>query len=257
MVDLGRLGRCDVIPTSEVPVSWLGSLMWLAGLALVSFLVTWIFTDKIRMRRTPYIGLLTAVTVVIGWGYVRWAGLGLADVLLNRWALGLLVAPIVGAFLTVGIRRLPVGQPLHGRRLVVAILWEGGVYGIAEGLLLSTLPVLMTWQMVDALGWSGLGGAVGRWTLPTLASVAVIVVHHLGYWEYRNGLLRPIAAGCGLMSIGYLITGSPIAPVVAHIIAHVSGLQHGGELPPHEHGAPPESYELRVADSMEHVAGRR
>jgi hypothetical protein len=69
--------------------------------------------------------------------------------------------------------------------------------------------------------------------LPMVASIAVIVVHHLGYWEYRNRLLVPIALGCGLLSLGYLVTASPIAAVLGHILGHGSSLRHGAELPPH------------------------
>jgi hypothetical protein len=45
------------VPVSAVP--WAGSLIWLAALAVVSFLVTWVAADKLRMRRTPHIAVLT------------------------------------------------------------------------------------------------------------------------------------------------------------------------------------------------------
>jgi hypothetical protein len=32
--------------------------------------------------------------------------------------------------------------------------------------LLSVLLVLMAWQMIHSLGWSGPGGALARWALP-------------------------------------------------------------------------------------------
>jgi hypothetical protein len=108
----------------------------------------------------------------------------------------------------------------------------------------------MTWQTVEALGWSGVGGGVARWTLPVVASIAVIVVHHLGYWEYRNRLLVPISAGCGLMTVGYLLTASPLTPTVAHVLSHVSGLQHGVELPPHPHPSAVASPEPRPLDRV-------
>ena len=45
----------------------------------------------------------------------------------------------------------------EGLHLVGAVLWEGVVYGIDEGLLLSVLPVLMTWQALSALGVAKVG----------------------------------------------------------------------------------------------------
>ena len=225
------------MPVPVSPVPWAGSLIWLAALAVVSFLVTWVAADKLRMRRTPYIAVLTVVTATLTAGYVAWLGVSVTALLTTHWAWGLLAAPLCGAFLVVGMTRLPVTRRLTGRRLGLALLWEAVVYGTTEGVLLSALPVLMTWQMIHSLGWSGTGGDIARWTLPIAASVVIIIVHHLGYWEYRNRLLLPIAAGCGLMSAGYLVTASPIAPVLAHVLSHATGLVHGTELPPHSHRA--------------------
>jgi hypothetical protein len=207
-------------------------------LAIVSFAISWVAADRFQLRRTPYIGVLMVITAALSAGYIAWVGVDAWDVVSTRWLWGLVAAPVSGAFLVVGMTRLPVVHKLTGRRLALAILWEGVVYGIAEGLLLSVLPVFMTWQIVYSLGWSGPAGALARWTLPLVASVGVIVVHHLGYWEYRNRLLAPIAAGCGLLSLGYLVTASPIAAVLGHILGHISGLRHGTELPPHPHRRP-------------------
>jgi hypothetical protein len=206
-------------------------------LAVVSFAVSWVAANRLRVSRTPYIAVLTVVTAALAVGYVGWVGVDLWDVLTARWGWGLVVAPLCGAFLIVGMTRLPSVQRLSGRRLGLSLLWEGVVYGIAEGVLLSALPVFMTWQMIHSLGWAGLAGGVARWTLPILASIVVIVVHHLGYWEYRNRLLVPIAVGCGLLSLGYLVTASPLAPMLGHILGHASGILRGVELPPHPHPA--------------------
>lgn len=225
------------MPVPVSPASWVGSLIWLIALAAVAFLISWLVADRLNIKRTPYIGVLAFVTAGVTVGYVAWLGVGVSDVLTARWAWGLLAAAVSSAFLVVGMTKLPVAQRLHGSRLGVALLWEGVVYGIAEGLLLSALPVFMTWQMIHSLGWSGAGGGIARWTLPIVASVAVIVVHHLGYWEYRNRMLVPIALGCGLLSFGYLVTASPIGPTLGHILGHASSLLHGAELPPHAHVA--------------------
>jgi hypothetical protein len=231
------------MPVPVSPIPWAGSLIWLAVLAAVSFLVTWVAAGKLRMPRTPYIAVLTAVTAALTAGYLAWAGISVTALLTTHWAWGLLAAPLCGAFLIVGMTKLPVTRRLTGRRLGVALLWEGVVYGTTEGVLLSALPVLMAWQTIHSLGWSGTSGAIARWTLPVAASIVIIIVHHLGYWEYRNHLLLPISVGCGLMSAGYLVTASPIAPVLAHVLSHATSLVHGAELPPHPHRAPAASAE--------------
>jgi hypothetical protein len=227
------------MPVPVSPASWVGSLLWLLAVAAGSFAVSWLVANRLQVRRGPYIAILSLVTAALTLGYVDWLGIGVDDLVLTRWGWGLLAAPLSAAFLIVGMTKLPAVTRLRGTRLTAALLWEAVVYGIAEGVLLSALPVLVSWQLVHALGWSGFPGALARWTLPIAASVAVIVVHHLGYWEYRNRLLRPISLGCGLLSLGYLLTGSPIGPTLGHILCHASSLGHGAELPPHaRHLAP-------------------
>jgi hypothetical protein len=65
----------------------------------------------------------------------------------------------------------------------------------------------------------------------------VIAVHHFGYWDYRSRQVLPVMAGCGLLTIAFLVTGSVLAPVIGHIAMHVAGLWNGVELPPHRHVA--------------------
>lgn len=221
------------MPVPVTPGPWVGSLLWLIGVAAASFAVSELVATKYRVAREPYIGVLTLVTAALTVGYVVWAGLDPVQLLTTHWAWGIAGAMLVPLVLSVLIMRRPVESRSTGSSPAIAVLWESVVYGVAEGVLLSTLPVLITWQMIHGLGWSGAAGTVALWTLPIVASVAVIVVHHLGYWEYRNRELRSISLGCGLLSVGYLLTGSPIAPALGHILLHGALLRHGEELPPH------------------------
>ena len=41
-----------------------------------------------------------------------------------------------------------------------------------------------------------------------------------------------------MLSVGYLVTASPIAPILAHVLSHATCLVHGAELPPHPHRTP-------------------
>lgn len=211
----------------------MGSLLWLLALAVAAYVVSEVTATVLRAPRSLYVAVLSLVAAVLTIGYVAWAGLDPARLLATHWGWGLLAAPLSGGFLIVGMTRLPVTRRYAGRSLARAALWEGVVYGIAEGVLLSALPVLITWQMVYGLGWSGVAGTVALWVFPIITSVGVIIVHHLGYPEYRNRMLLPISADCGLLSLGYLLTGSPIAPTLGHILGHTSFLLHGAELPPH------------------------
>jgi hypothetical protein len=221
-----------IVPTSAAP--WWASLIWLLALAAVAFAVAWLSGSRAHIRRGPYVALLFTVTAAFAAGYVAWLDVDAMDVLTARWGWGILAGVLIAALLIGPARRQPVDHPVVGRARARAIGWEGVVYGAAEGALLSTLPPFIAWQMVHAAGWGGAGGAVGRWTLPVLAGAAVIVIHHLGYWSCRNRILIPITLALSVLSVGFLVTGSWLVPVVAHIGLHTVLIVHGSEMPPHE-----------------------
>lgn len=236
------------VPIHE-PVWW-GSLIWLVGVTISAFGIAWISGTRFRIRRTWYIPLLLGVTAGLSFGYVAWLGVSLGDVATTRWGWGLLAAVIAAVLIAKPISRQPVTRRVRGRQLRWELLWEGGVYGTAEGVLLSALPPFIAWQMVHALGWHGAGGALARWALPILAAAAVIVIHHVGYWSCRNMILLPITLALSVLTVGFLVTASWIAPTLAHIFMHFEVTVHGAEMPPHERpepGTPAESPLLRRA----------
>jgi hypothetical protein len=225
------------MPVPVTPVPWVGSLLWLICVAVASFVVSEIVATRYRVTRGPYIAVLTVVVAALSVGYVAWAGLDPIQLLTTHWGWGVLAGLLIGAVLAAGVSRMPVEHRYTGESLGPRLFWEAVVYGIAEGVLLSTLPVLITWQMIHTLGWTGVAGTLAGWTLPIVASIVVIIVHHLGYWNYRNKELSTISLGCGLLSLGYLITGSPIAPTLGHVLLHAAALLHGEQLPPYPHPA--------------------
>lgn len=229
-------------------IPWWSQLLWLGALILGAFLVTWIFTDLLRLTQPISIGVLTVVTGVFLFVYLSWSNLDWGTFLSHQWVWGLvgavLTGPVLILLLAQGARssrsRVLASTPRpQGVRLVGALLWEGLVYGTAEGLLLSVLPVLITWQTASALGWTQSPlGVVCAGVVAIVASLLVIAVHHLGYREFRGG---PQLAGarlpCGLLSLAYLLTGNPLAAALGHSIAHSGAILRGLELPPHqEHG---------------------
>lgn len=225
------------MPVPASPAVWWGSLIWLVAVAAASFAVAWATGSRLHIRRTPYVAILTVVTGALSVGYLAWLGVGFTDVLTTRWGWGILAGAAIGMVLMWGAMHQPADRPLHGRELARALAWEGVVYGTAEGVLLSALPPFITWQLVHSLGWSGTGGAIARWALPLLATAAVIIVHHLGYWNCRNRILVPITLACGALGAGFLLTASWIAPALGHILVHFGLNIHGSAMPPVERPA--------------------
>jgi hypothetical protein len=178
------------------------------------------------------------VTGGLTFGYLAWSDTSLASFATSHWGWGLVGAAVAGAILAVLSRRQPGGPRRHGSRLAVTLGWEGVVYGITEGLLLSVLPVLVTWQAFVAHGWtSGIGRSLVAGTAAMLASLAVIVIHHLGYRGFRDPTaLAPVMIGCGLLSLAYLLTANPLAAVGGHILLHTALNLRGTEMPPYATG---------------------
>jgi hypothetical protein len=234
-----------------MPIVWWSQLIWLFALALTSFLVTWIFADQLRLTQAAFIGVLAVVTGVFLTAYLSWSNADWGEFLSHQWLWGLVGAIVVGPLLAAMLARgrhsrspmfAPAPKP-RGLRLVSALLWEGLVYGVAEGLLLSVLPTLVTWQALSSLHWTeSWYGVVLSGILALIASVAVIVIHHLGYPEFRGRKLPFAIAGCVPLSLVYLLTMNPLAAAIGHSILHTGAVLSGTELPPHQ-------------QKSEHVAG--
>lgn len=171
-------------------------------------------------------------------GYVAWSGAG-AAFWVARWPWGVLGAVVAGALLARLVSGIPTAHPAGGMSGATSA-WEGVAYGTAEGLLLSVLPVVVTWQLFAAVGWTEGGRAGGRrgrlggqrsrdrGPPPRLPAVS----------GTRDALP---AGGCSILSLAYLLTGNPLAAVGGHIVLHLAMLRRGMELPPHERSGPPGS----------------
>jgi hypothetical protein len=225
------------MPSADPGFTWEEALAAFGLIVVVAFLVTWVLTDLLRIPRTPYIAMLFVVAVGLGAGYCAWSGSS-ANELFTSGVVWALVAGLVAAAVSVPlVRKLPAHPHTNGSDLVGLMLWEGLVYGIAEAVLLATLPVLAVWQTCDALGWTDGGWArVGSGALALVGSLVVILVHHLGYRQFRTRAGRPALFGalavCGVQAVAFLASGNALAPIVAHIVLHGQLLMRGGELPP-------------------------
>ena len=227
------------MPIPSATASWTGCLIWLLVLMIAAFMVSWLVADRLRANQLTYVGVLTLMTAGFTVGYVAWADVGIRDFLVDNWLWGLAVGVLAGTIPAFAMARMTATPPAeHGARRAARVAWDGVVYAISEGLLLSTLPALMAWQMLHVLGWSGTAGTVLRIVLPLLASIAVIITHHLGYPEFRNPreMSLPVV-GCGLLTVGFLITGNILTAPVGHVLMHTAGVLHGTELPPHREPA--------------------
>jgi hypothetical protein len=235
----------SIMPVADSILGWQEAIAAFAMISVAAFLVTWIVTDLGHVPRTPYVAILTLTTLALGAGYLAWSGTPLTDLVTAGWGWGVLAGLVAAGLAVLLVRRLPSGHRPRGPQLLGRLAWEGAVYGIAEAILLATLPVLAVWQATDALSWTEAGWAkVGSGALAIIASLFVIAVHHLGYREFRASrkkLLGALAV-CGVQALAFLLTGNVLAPIVAHILLHAQLTLRGNEMPP----ATETHYERRV-----------
>jgi hypothetical protein len=225
------------MPIADPSFGWQEALAGFAVISTVAFLVTWVVTDLGRVSRTPYIAVLALTTIALAGGYLAWSGTALNDLVTEGWGWGVLGGVIAAALVAPLVQRLRVGPRPHGAELGGRMLWEGVVYGTAEAILLATLPVLALWQAADALGWTDIAWQnAASGALATVGALFVIVVHHLGYREFRarssRRMLVGAMVGCGVQALAFLLTGNVLAPIVAHILLHWQLTLHGNEMPP-------------------------
>jgi hypothetical protein len=97
------------------------------------------------------------------------------------------------------------------------------------------LRISWAWQAFTAYGWTQSWiGAIFADLIALVASLCVIVVHHLGYREFRGPQVAGAAVTCGILSLAYLLTMNPFATIGGHMILHAGAVLRGVELPPHQ-----------------------
>jgi hypothetical protein len=225
------------MPIADPSFGWTDALAGFVVISIVAFLVTWVVTDIGRVSRTPYIAVLVLTTGGLAAGYLASSGTVVADLVTEDWGWGVLGGVVAAALVAPLVRRLRAGPRPHGSELARRLAWEGVMYGAAEAILLATLPVLAVWQAAEELGWTDTTlQSAASGTLAAMGALFVIVVHHLGYREFRtrssHRMLGGAMVGCGIQALAFLLTGNVLAPIVAHILLHWQMTLRGIEMPP-------------------------
>lgn len=70
-----------------------------------------------------------------------------------------------------------------------------------------------------------------------MASTFITAAYHIGFDEFRGMALLAPLIGNAVITLGYLLSGNPMAPVLSHILMHGAAVVHGMtstvQLPPH------------------------
>ena len=230
------------MPAPDPSFGWQEGVAAYLVVLVAAFLVTWVITDLLHVQRTAYVAILTVTVLALGGAYLGWSGTSLSELITSNIGWGLVAGLVVAAIVSPLVAKLPRHDAPTGVKRAELVAWVDVVYGTSEALLLATYPVLATWQAAASAGWTDSGwGKVGSGVLAVAGSLLVILVHHLGYAEFRQREARPALFGalaaCGMQAMAFLFTGNVLAPVVAHIVLHVQLTFRGEEMPPARHAA--------------------
>ena len=218
---------------------WQGQLAWIVAVGIIGFTESFIFSDTLGVSRDLWVGIHAVVVGAIIYAYTRWASIDLGQVLRRHWVAGVVIGVATAALVAFLIVNGQAASPRdHGFSFAWDIVWLGIVYGAADALLLSILPVYAVWQASKDLGhtdsWTG---KIGTAAVAMAASLLLTTAYHLGFTEFRNSHLFNAFIGNGIVSASYLLSGNPITAIMAHIAMHIASVVHGitstVTLPPH------------------------
>lgn len=226
-------------PDGSDAVSGRRHAVWLAGGMTVSFLVPFLFADRLELHRDLYYGLYMAAVGALFLGWAKDTRQSLRAMVARRWRLAVgLGGLFAGVSVLIVIQAEPVTRHPDGLAFAAALLWRGVLYGAADGLLLSAFPILVVFA---AFSGSPLrrraSGTVAVAAVAMLASLAMTATYHLGYEDFRSSKLRKPIAGDLVWSVPTLVTLNPIGAPIAHAGLHVAAVSRSYEtdlfLPPH------------------------
>jgi hypothetical protein len=228
-----RRGAATAIGRGASPAT--AQVRFLAGGALLAFALPFVLTDLVAIDRDLYYGIYAGAVFTLFWLWLRRAGRPVRQVLSRNWRAAFALAVLFGGVMVaVALKEAATSRP-HGWAFAGALVWRGVVYGLADGLLLSTFPILVVFAAFGAQRTKRALFGIG--TLALAASLAFTAVYHLGYADFRGSKLRKPVAGDVIWSAPTLLTLNPIGAPLAHAALHVTAVAHSYDtdifLPPH------------------------
>jgi hypothetical protein len=199
--------------------------LWLAGGALVFFLLPLVGTDVLGLQ--PDLYYLVYFTIAVAWFavFVSAHAAELHDLWRHKLGLSLVVGVVAGAALVALVfSQAGTGHP-QGWRFAFEVLWRGLIYGSVDALTLFVFPAAVAYLLMHG-NREGAKRKAGFAGLALLLSLLVSTSYHLGYPEYRDADLRSPLIGTIVANVPTALTGNPLGAVVTHSMAHIAATVH-------------------------------
>jgi hypothetical protein len=209
------------------------------GSLAVAFFVPLVFSDALGLHHDLYMLVYVAAVGGLVIGYIRQSELGWSP-FVRSWRLSVLLGVFVGAALAFFVLSHESTDRPSGIYLGFEVLWRGAIYGAADALLLTAMPVLLVLNLMHGK-LTGIAAKL-KFLVSAYSLVALItLVYHAGYQDFRDqgfdqeGLRGPLT-GSPMWSAPALLSANPVGAIVAHSTMHVTAVAHEYEtdlfLPP-------------------------
>jgi len=209
---------------------------WLIAITVVAFAIPAVLSAGLQWPRPQYLVPYSVVMGGLALAYLYAAGFSFKE-LADNWIVGLVVGAAASAYIIYNLATYPRSAPPQGADLLLSLIWIGVVYGTIDALVLNVLPVVATRSLaLDGVGQTRLKWVI-RGVTALLVSLAITLIYHVGYAEFRSAAVVAPLVGNLVITATYVVTGSPLAPIVTHVVMHVASVWLGMEtlptLPPH------------------------
>lgn len=211
---------------------------WVIAASILGFAISAVFAGWLKFSRSrfliPYVSLIT----IFLYSFAISSEIDVATFLTTNLIWGILAGGLVSIFLVKTVRAQPLSRQSSGVALLFDLTWAGLVYGLIDALFLNVMPVAAVWFGASHFGWSTtVMGRIAVAVMGLFASLLVTLTYHLGYPEFRNKQVGMVLAGNSIITLAFLLSGSPLGSMISHTAMHIAAVLQGPEttiqLPPH------------------------
>jgi hypothetical protein len=213
-------------------------LLWIPAAALLGFTSSFVFADILVLPLDVYYGVYFASVAAFTAFYTLRTRFELSTWIRRRLMSGIVAGIAVGALLVRGVLAQPGTPALTGGVFWWALFWRGVVYGFVDGVLLISLPWVITWRAFRA----DAAGTLHKIAVTMAAWIAITIVttaYHLGYADFRSSKIVQPNIGATIAALSSFVTRNPAASPISHVFLHVTAVirSPGSDLflPPHRH----------------------
>ena len=211
---------------------------WVVAASILGFAISAVFAGWLKLSRSRFLIPYVLFVALFLYGFTVVNEVDLAIFFARNLPWGILVGGLVSLILIKTVRSQPLSRQVSGAALWFDLTWTGLVYGLIDGLFLNVMPVVAVWLGASSVaGAATLIGKIAVGTVGLIASLVVTLTYHLGYPEFRNQKVGMVLAGNSIITLAFLLSGSPLGSIISHTAMHVAAVLQGAEttiqLPPH------------------------